>query len=288
MKKVVPFLIFALITGLAAAQDNSLLWKISGKGLTKKSYLFGSLKFMGEKQYYVPVAVSRKLDEVTHFAAEHLMTHHERHELNKELHLPKGDRLSSHMSADDYARLKKLFHDELNVPESSFDARFGHLIPLVVSINMTRLAQKEPFRYPDIELLNDARKRKKKIRELESAEREAEALRNYPLDDQVQALLHSVDNFEVQCEEFRKMEEAYHAGDLMSVFRYTLHPTENNPRFLEEFYYKRNLEWVPRIEALIRQNSTLISVGVSHLEGDQGLLALLRERGYTLTALPLK
>jgi hypothetical protein len=288
MKKVIPSLILALFAVAAFAQDHSLLWEITGNGLSKKSYLFGSLKFMGEKQYYVPMAVSRKLDEVTHFAAEHMMTHHERHELNKELHLPKGDKLSSHMSADDYARLKKLFHDELNVPESSFDARFGHLIPLVVSIDMTRLAQKEPFRYPDIELLNDARKRKKKIQELESADREAEALRNYPIDDQVQALLHSVDNFEEQREEFIKMEEAYHAGDLMSVFKYTLHPTENNPRFLEEFYYKRNLEWVPRIEAIIHQNAALISVGVSHLEGDQGLLALLREKGYVLTPVPLK
>ncbi len=288
MKRAVVSLLCLWLSGPVLAQDHSLLWEIGGNGLTQKSYLFGSLKFMGSKEYYVPIAVSNKLDEVKQFATENLMEHHTRHELNKAMHLPKGDRLSNHMAADDYARMKKLFQDKLNIPESGFDGRFGHLIPLAVSINMTRLAQNEPFRYPDIELLNDAKKRKKKITGLEDSGREAEALHNYPIDEQVTALLHSVDNLDEQRSEFLRLEGAYHTGDLMTVFKYTLHPTENNPHFLEEFYYKRNLEWVPRIEAQIRSRATLVSVGVSHLEGDQGLLALLREKGYTLTPLPLK
>ena len=75
----------------------------------------------------------------------------------------------------------------------------------------------------------------------------------------------------------------YPKGNLEEIFSYTLHPTENNPIFLEEFYYKRNEEWLPKIEKMIKEQPTFIAIGISHLEEERGLLHLLRAKGYTLT-----
>lgn len=44
----------------------------------------------------------------------------------------------------------------------------------------------------------------------------------------------------------------------------------------------RNKLWMEKIPALINEKSTFIAVGALHLCGDEGLIHLLREKGYTL------
>jgi uncharacterized protein YbaP (TraB family) len=75
----------------------------------------------------------------------------------------------------------------------------------------------------------------------------------------------------------------YRAGNLEEIFEYTMHPIENNPTFIQEFYVKRNLEWLPKLERMVKENSAFICLGISHLEGDHGILKLLEGKGYVLT-----
>jgi uncharacterized protein YbaP (TraB family) len=151
---------------------------------------------------------------------------------------------------------------------------------------MTRLSLGETVKFYDIELLRYAKKNKLKSYSLESVDREAQALNSFTIKEQCAALLHSVNNFDQQKEEYRKLMEDYPRGKLEEIFKYTLHALENNSQFIEEFYFKRNEEWLPKIERMVKENVAFISVGVSHLEGERGLLTLLQSKGYRLT--PIK
>jgi uncharacterized protein YbaP (TraB family) len=51
----------------------------------------------------------------------------------------------------------------------------------------------------------------------------------------------------------------------------------------EELLVKRNLNWIPIIEAQMKEQSNFIAVGAGHLNGEQGLIYLLREAGYKVT-----
>ena len=56
------------------------------------------------------------------------------------------------------------------------------------------------------------------------------------------------------------------------------------PGFRDRMLTQRNRAWVPQIEALLREGRTpLVVVGALHLLGDDGLLALLEARGFTVT-----
>jgi len=44
---------------------------------------------------------------------------------------------------------------------------------------------------------------------------------------------------------------------------------------------ERNIRWLKKIEEKIQQESCLIAVGVMHLPGSDGLISLLRDKGYT-------
>jgi uncharacterized protein len=191
------------------------------------------------------------------------------------------------LKPEDYNQVKSFFENEFKVNGKKFDSHYAKLTPLALSIAMTRLSLGEKVKFFDIELLKIAKKKKLETYSLEEISREAEALKKFPMEDQAKALIHSVNNFEQQKEEFRKMSNAYPFEDMKEIFEYTLHPFENNPTFIEEFYTKRNLEWLPKIEKMVHDKPAFLAIGVSHLEGDQGILALLKSKGYTLTPVAL-
>lgn len=277
------FLIFPHLHG----QENSILWEISGQGITKPSYLFGTLKFIGEKEYFLPKEATDKIKASELFVIEDQVDHHAQHELNKALHFPKGETLANHLTAGDYQKVVELFEREFKITKTQFESKYARLKPLAISISMTRLALGEKVKFYDIELLRFAKKNKLKTFSLESVQREAEAINTFSIADQGVALMHGVENFEKQKDEFKKLMADYPQGNLEEIFEFTLHPLENNTQFIEEFYFKRNEEWLVKIEKMVKENVAFISVGIAHLEGDRGLLNLLKSKGYTLTPIPV-
>jgi uncharacterized protein YbaP (TraB family) len=283
MKKIIFFL-FVLIFFKSEAQ-HSLIWEISGNGLTKKSYLMGTLKFIGQKEFYLPPTATQLIKDSEIFAIEDEVDHHAQHELNTALHFPKGQSLANVLTPEDYQKIKDIFQKEFKVNGTTFDKKYSHIKPLALSIIMTRLSLGEKVKFYDIELLLIAKKHDVTSYSLEPIEREAEALNAFSIEDQVKALVHSINNFASQKAEFKKLMTDYRTADLQEIFDYTLHPLENNPRFVEEFYYKRNEEWLPKIEKMVHEDASFIALGISHLEGDRGILKLLEQKGYTLTVI---
>ncbi len=280
MKKIA--LLALVFVALQAGAQSSLIWEISGNGLTKKSYLMGTLKFTGEKEFYLPPKASTLIKQADVFAIEDQVDHHAQHELNTALHFPKGQSLADVLTAEDYAKLKALFEKEFKINAATFDKKYAHIKPLALSIIMTRLSLGEKVKFYDIELLLIAKKHDVDAYSLEPIEREAEALNTFTMEDQKKALVHTINNFATQKEEFRKLMADYKAGNLEEIFDYTLHPLENDKAFIDEFYFKRNQEWLPKIERMVKENAAFIAIGISHLEGEQGLIKLLEEKGYVL------
>ena len=54
----------------AFAQQNSLLWEISGNGLKKSSYLFGTIHFYDTAVFHLPDTLFRLIDKSSAIALE--------------------------------------------------------------------------------------------------------------------------------------------------------------------------------------------------------------------------
>jgi hypothetical protein len=63
--------------------------------------------------------------------------------------------------------------------------------------------------------------------------------------------------------------------------------TEQNLK-LKEFTFRRNEIWVPKIINKLKDKSCFIAVGLAHLQFKTGLINLLRKRGFKLTPVKLK
>lgn len=57
-----------------------------------------------------------------------------------------------------------------------------------------------------------------------------------------------------------------------------------NPTAYDEFVVNRNNNWVAKMPKLMQENSVFFAVGAAHLESNDGVLELLRSKGYQVEA----
>lgn len=79
-------------------------------------------------------------------------------------------------------------------------------------------------------------------------------------------------------EETKLLQEAYLAQDLEKIQQLALH--EFDSEGLERMVNARNRNWVEQLPEMMKENSCFVSVGAMHLVGDQGVVNLLKKKGY--------
>lgn len=79
----------------------------------------------------------------------------------------------------------------------------------------------------------------------------------------------------------RKLEEAYRRGDL-DLLDSLEALTVTSDAFQEKFLYKRNEIQANSIDSIIRKYTLFVGVGAAHLPGKRGVIEMLRDKGYTL------
>ena len=80
-----------------------------------------------------------------------------------------------------------------------------------------------------------------------------------------------------------KLAAFWKAGDLAGIERLVLADVKEDPVVYERLLVARNRAWLPKIEALFsRPRHAFVVVGAAHLVGPDGLLAMLKAKGYQL------
>lgn len=79
----------------------------------------------------------------------------------------------------------------------------------------------------------------------------------------------------------RKTQEAYRKGDLdlLDSLERLMEPSES---YMEKFLYRRNEIQAASIDSIVQRHSLFVGVGAAHLPGKRGVIELLRRKGYTL------
>jgi uncharacterized protein YbaP (TraB family) len=82
----------------------------------------------------------------------------------------------------------------------------------------------------------------------------------------------------------RDMAQAWSFGNVAAMEKMTLDEMKDSPELYQRLLVQRNLNWVPHVEACIKENSScFIVVGAAHLVGPDGLPTLLAKKGYKVT-----
>nr|WP_232365178.1 TraB/GumN family protein [Salinimonas marina] len=83
------------------------------------------------------------------------------------------------------------------------------------------------------------------------------------------------------------MKDQWRAGDMQALHDTAMGDVaEQYPQVYDDLLVNRNHNWIPKIEAMMKSPEVeLVLVGTLHMPGNEGVLALLKQKGYTLTQL---
>lgn len=85
---------------------------------------------------------------------------------------------------------------------------------------------------------------------------------------------------------FTRMADAWRAGDAQNIEQFVLRDLKTEPQMYQRLLVDRNRTWLPKIEALFsRPRPAFVVVGAAHLVGADGLLQMLKAKGYTVEQL---
>jgi uncharacterized protein YbaP (TraB family) len=101
--------------------------------------------------------------------------------------------------------------------------------------------------------------------------------------EQERLLTETLNELDTQQAEVTKLADAWKAGDVATVERIVLQDLKSDNRLYQRMLVDRNRNWLPKIEAIAAKGGRpFIVVGAAHLVGSDGLIAMLRGRGYAV------
>ena len=118
---------------------------------------------------------------------------------------------------------------------------------------------------------------------LETAESQMDRFDRMPDALQEKLLVSELMELETERTSLRGLVAAWKSGDAASVEAQLLTGFRETPEAYASLVSERNRNWMPQLEAcMARASPCFVVVGAAHLVGPDGLLAMLRARGYSV------
>jgi uncharacterized protein YbaP (TraB family) len=139
----------------------------------------------------------------------------------------------------------------------------------------------------DMQITERAKADGKRIDGLETVIDQLSVFDARTFDEQTRFLLDSTDDAPKLDEDLGKLIQAWRTGDLRALEKEFVKERAKSPALYDALLGVRNRKWLPQIEALLDdEQDYLVVVGTLHYVGRDGLLTLLKKRGYRAVAMP--
>jgi len=138
----------------------------------------------------------------------------------------------------------------------------------------------------DRHFYNQAQTDGKAVQALETVEYQISRFDEMPMELQDHLLAETLRSIDTEQASRNKLLEAWRTGDSAAVEAIVLKDLQKEPELYQRLLVDRNKNWLPKLDALFaRRGRAMVVVGAAHLVGPDGLLAMLRAKGYKVEQL---
>lgn len=278
MKRLFLIQLFAILTTVSVlAQENTLLWKISGNNLKTDSYLLGTIHILCPDDFVMLDKVAKTIDKVDQVVFE------------VDLFKPENQAfMQQKMMSPVPNFFRGLEQSQINMIDSVLAANqmsikmFDMLHPSAVMSLLTLKSFNcpDPMNVKSVEQEVHKLAANKKIGDLETMDFQLDIMTKLATPNYFYEYLKLYDEGAALT---NTMVQAYKEQNLSDLEKIFSDPKWMKPEIYDMMLTQRNVRWVEEIPAKIADTQTLIAVGAGHLLGDTGLIKLLRDKGYTVT-----
>lgn len=259
-------------------EENSLLWEISGNGLSKASYLYGTIHIICKKDFFVSDKLKQKFAATDQLYLEIDMDDPAMNMKMLQLSVLKDKKLSDFFSDSDYNKLNDFFRDTIKMPLTFLATMKPFVLFSMITLKMLPCQDQKSYEMTFVEM---AKEQHKEVLGLETIEDQMKIFDDLPDSVQAQMVMRYVNEFNRQKADFSKMVAVYKKQNLDSLYRQvTSSPDIQGSENV--LLFDRNARWIPIMENAMKEDATFFAVGAGHLAGEKGVINLLRRQGYTV------
>ena len=278
---------------LALASQAQLLWKVSGKGMARPSYIMGTYHFAPASMMDKIPGMEQALDGcdivVGEIDKEEMMSQDAQMKMGMAMMAPPDSTLDKLFTPADYAIVEQVFNKYFGNMGVKLD-QMKMLKPSAISMQMQAMQAVKYFpninesELIDLAVQSRANEMGRPSEGLETIQEQIELLFNTSLKNQAEDLLDACKKDEYFTVQSSALVEAYMSQDLTKIEAVMTDPEigGDDAEAMDALIYNRNRNWVEKLDRMMPERAALVCVGAGHLPGDQGLLQLLRDRGYTV------
>ncbi len=281
----------ALVSGVLLlcsllAHAESSVWRVS-KG-TDQLWIGGTVHLLPPAQYPLPAEFDAAYQQTDVLVLEtdlnKMQDAGNASLIQQYLLYPTGTMLSSKLTATTRQQLQALLQKHsLTLPQ------IEQFKPGMLVTQLTLLAlQQQGFSSPGVDqhFLTLAAQQKKTLKYLEPIEFQLKLLGDLGAGREDLFLQHALSDVEQSADLMDKTLSAWRAGELAKVEQLVLAPVKAaDAQTYQQMFVSRNQAWLPQVQALFgNKEQELVLIGLGHLAGSDGLLALLQQAGYQVEA----
>lgn len=289
MKKISALLLVSLVALTTFAQsekeNNTLLWKISGNGLNKPSYLFGTIHMICADDAILSDNMKKAINDCDEVYFEVDMDNlFEMIGVLNKMKMQGDTTLKDLLNEKDYQKVKAYFETKGSMLPFSMLETYK---PMLAASTLEEGSMPcETTAMMEQVIMKEAKQYNKKIKGLETMSYQAGVLDSIPYKLQAEQLVEYIDKAnkgENDDTELKEMFKAYKSQDLSKLEELMVETEAGMSGFTDILLYHRNQNWVEKLKLLLPNKSLLIAVGAGHLPGKKGVINLLRSEGYQVT-----
>lgn len=269
--------------------EKSLLWKISGAGLTESSYLFGTYHLLGEKFLAEVPEIEKPFANAKGVVVELVLDSAKMISVMMAAGMMHDKKISTLLSPEDFQRVDSALRVASGYGLKMFDAFKPAHVSMMLGLFQAQslnaeLLQKYEGVLLDVHLAASAKKAGKPVTALETMEQQFDMLYNhFSVEEQAKQLMEAVNQNKLMAKTSVEMFDWYLKKDL-DALAYMMDSMPKDVTGNMDYMLKdRNVNWIKTLPELMKSGSQFIAVGAGHLPGSDGLIALLRREGYTVT-----
>lgn len=256
------------------ASGQSVFWEISGNGLKKCSYLYGTIHIKDKRVFDFGKGVYKKLRLCETFAMELTPDPQSLAAITKGMMLKDGKTLKDLYTEEEYQLIADTLKKYTGMPIKMFNTM--HPVTLSTMLMDVKL-KKDMDEALDLHFYNYAKEKGLKIKAIETVDEQLNALDAMSPELALDAFK-SLSKYD---ELFDRMIILYVKADLERLYKMIVEE-ENNGFETDELLDNRNVRMANRISAMAKEGPVFAAIGAGHLPGEHGVIELLRQKGYTV------
>lgn len=270
----------ALYADTHARKQRGLLWEISKPGMVP-GYLFGTIHSEAPAVLRLDGAVQRVLDDASRVVLEVQMDRDAMIYTSAAMLMTDGRLLSTILDGDLFAQAATAMQAR-GIPELVME----RMKPWAVAMTLA-MPPAVTGEVLDLKLYQFALENNKPVYGLETIREQLDVFEGLPLNDQVALLKDAVEQFTDIDALHAELLAAYLSRDLATLEALNeVSMQTGDQRLARDFQQRlildRNRRMAERMQEHLEAGGAFIAVGALHLPGEQGLLELLEQRGYSV------